>query len=403
MGVCVRFFWGGITKLSIPGLYVILAAIGMVCGCGGKASPSTVATTAPKIVVQPANESTPLGQTATFSVQASGTGTLTYQWSKDGTPVPGADGPSYTTPPVTQADSGSQFLVSIGNSAGAVTSNDAVLSVGPRSPQAFDLRFQQVDAASVAEGSIGGVFGGISNLVQTSYSGMVGSPLSLGSGICVSGVRYDCAWRYFAFDVPPSVTGLTVTYSAGILTNFDSDIASMSASISNRVITSLDIEPANNIYAASWLTTTQTDGFSLNHLITSASNIQSVAAQEAAQGHVITAISYDDSMGQLHALSYGWNGDQKTTYEVTVQTATVSSVGSVATDLAQQGYIITALGGNSIDGFFLVGARVKGDTIPRPIIVEPPYLPTTAIKGYAAVGYIADLSNTNNTIWIYEE
>ena len=86
---------------------------------------------APTITTQPANQTVTAGQTATFSVVASGTAPLTYQWQKNGSAISGATATSYTTPVTTTADSGELFRVVVSNSAGSVTSNSATLTVSP--------------------------------------------------------------------------------------------------------------------------------------------------------------------------------------------------------------------------------------------------------------------------------
>ncbi len=86
----------------------------------------------PTITTQPAPRTVAVGQTATFNVVASGSGTLTYQWSKNGAAIAGATGASYTTPAATSADSGAQFTVAVSNAGGTVVSNAATLTVtGP--------------------------------------------------------------------------------------------------------------------------------------------------------------------------------------------------------------------------------------------------------------------------------
>jgi Immunoglobulin I-set domain len=87
------------------------------------------ANVAPSITTQPANQTVTVGQTATFSVLATGTGTLSYQWKKNGTNVSGATGNSYTTPATTATDTGSSFSVVVSHSAGSITSNNAMLTV----------------------------------------------------------------------------------------------------------------------------------------------------------------------------------------------------------------------------------------------------------------------------------
>ena len=81
------------------------------------------------ITTQPANQSVSVGQTATFSVVATGSAPLQYQWQKNGTAIAGATGSSYTTPATVSGDNGSSFTVIVTNAAGSMTSNAATLTV----------------------------------------------------------------------------------------------------------------------------------------------------------------------------------------------------------------------------------------------------------------------------------
>jgi glucose/arabinose dehydrogenase len=84
---------------------------------------------APSIGTHPSSRTVSVGQPATFSVAASGTGTLGYQWQRDGANISGATQSSYTLPSATLADSGATFRVVVTNSAGSATSNAATLTV----------------------------------------------------------------------------------------------------------------------------------------------------------------------------------------------------------------------------------------------------------------------------------
>jgi len=86
---------------------------------------------APAITTQPASQTVTAGQTATFSVVATGTGPLSYQWKRNGTTLSGATSASYTTPATTTTDSGSTYSVTVSNSAGSVDSSAATLTVQP--------------------------------------------------------------------------------------------------------------------------------------------------------------------------------------------------------------------------------------------------------------------------------
>ena len=82
--------------LQVLGILVLALAFFGASGCaGGFQGFKPVAAT----ITQPASVTVGLGQTATFSVTASGSGTLTYQWYKNGAAIIGATSSSYTTPP----------------------------------------------------------------------------------------------------------------------------------------------------------------------------------------------------------------------------------------------------------------------------------------------------------------
>jgi len=103
------------------------------CGASSGASrPYSKSTSgAPAIASQPDDQLVVAGQTATFAVTVSGSAPLSYQWKKNGTAISGATSPSYTTPVTTNADSGAQFTVTVSNSSGSVTSDQATLTIAP--------------------------------------------------------------------------------------------------------------------------------------------------------------------------------------------------------------------------------------------------------------------------------
>ncbi|MCX8516809.1 MAG: DUF1566 domain-containing protein [Rhodoferax sp.] len=85
---------------------------------------------APTIGTQPAAQTVAPGKTATFSVTASGTGELHYQWRKYGANIDGATLNSYTTPATTSFDNGAPYSVVVTDSLGnTVTSSNATLIV----------------------------------------------------------------------------------------------------------------------------------------------------------------------------------------------------------------------------------------------------------------------------------
>ncbi len=82
----------------------------------------------PVITAQPQPVSTFAGNTATFSVTATGTGTLHYQWKQNGSNV-GTDSSSYTTPTLDMSFNGSVYTVDVTDDNGTTTSQGALLTV----------------------------------------------------------------------------------------------------------------------------------------------------------------------------------------------------------------------------------------------------------------------------------
>src|SRR6267143_1987146 len=115
----------------------------------------TAGTAAPSIITQPVDQTVTAGQTATFSVTASGTAPLSYQWYKNGAAVGGATSPTYTTPAETTSDNGAQFTVVVSNSVGKVTSTAAALTVNAATfllsatPGSLNVTFTPAVAGSV--------------------------------------------------------------------------------------------------------------------------------------------------------------------------------------------------------------------------------------------------------------
>jgi hypothetical protein len=182
----------------------------------------SAAPAAPSITAQPTSQTITAGQTATFSVTATGTAPLSYQWQKSGTPITGATSSSYTTPAETTADTGAQFAVVISNSAGNVTSIGAILTVnavppGPLTPSTSTLNFGSVNVGSSSTLGVTFTNSGASNItvsnVVTSGPGFTASGLS--AGLVVTPGQTVTLNVTFAPAAAGSVTGsVTVTSNA---------------------------------------------------------------------------------------------------------------------------------------------------------------------------------------------
>jgi hypothetical protein len=93
---------------------------------------STASIAAPSFATQPTNQNVTRGANVSFTISASGTAPLSYQWLKNGTPIVGATNSTLTLTNVQSSDAAS-YTVTVTNAVGSVTSNAAALTlVAPR-------------------------------------------------------------------------------------------------------------------------------------------------------------------------------------------------------------------------------------------------------------------------------
>jgi hypothetical protein len=120
--------------LALAAVTVVLSACGSdntkptASQSAANATAAVASQAAPTITTQPLSTAVSAGATATFTIAATGEA-LSYQWQRNGEPVPNATGASYTTPAASTTDSGVKYSVQVSNSEGKVVSQSATLSV----------------------------------------------------------------------------------------------------------------------------------------------------------------------------------------------------------------------------------------------------------------------------------
>lgn len=113
-----------------------------LAACGGSADeppppesgPVVPGAVPPTITQQPSSLSVTAGQGASFTVAATGTAPLAYQWQRNGVAIAGANTTSYALTTTAAGDSGAVFRAVVSNVAGSVTSNNATLTVTVAAP-----------------------------------------------------------------------------------------------------------------------------------------------------------------------------------------------------------------------------------------------------------------------------
>jgi Abnormal spindle-like microcephaly-assoc'd, ASPM-SPD-2-Hydin/Immunoglobulin domain/Immunoglobulin I-set domain len=205
----------------------------------------------PAITAQPASKTVTVGQTATFSVAANGTGTLTYQWNKGGAAISGATSTSYTTPATTNADNGTQFTVTVSNSAGKVTSNAGTLTVAAAATQVLNASQGSLNFASVNIGS--------SSVLPVSFTNAGTGNVTI-SNVSISGAGYSASGVSAGQILTPGQSAtLSVTFtpsSAGSLPGSVIVASNATNSLASVSLSGTGVQPVSHSVTLTWTAST---------------------------------------------------------------------------------------------------------------------------------------------------
>ncbi|HEV2521111.1 MAG TPA: immunoglobulin domain-containing protein, partial [Candidatus Acidoferrales bacterium] len=226
-----------------------------IIGTSGNVTSSAATLTVnspPSITTQPVSQTVIAPLTATFSVAASGTAPLTYQWNKNGTAISGATSSSYTTPATTTSDSGAQFTVTVTNIAGNITSNAATLTVNAAT---FILN------ASTTSLTFGNVTIGNSSTLPVNLTNAGNSNVNIsnitisGAGVTTSGVS---SGQIFT---PGQTATLNVTFAPSSTVPVSGNVTVTSNATNSPAVITLSgtgVQPVSHSVALSWTASTST-------------------------------------------------------------------------------------------------------------------------------------------------
>ena len=218
----------------------------MLAGCSGGGSMAT----APSISTQPSNQTVAVGAMATFSVVATGTTPLRYQWQKGTTAIAGATSTSYTTPAAVVSDNGSLFSVIVSNSAGSVTSNEATLTV---SSSGSPVITQQPTNQTVAVGETATFSVAATGTLPLTYQWQKGTTPITGATSASyttaaatsadSGSQFKVVVSNSLGNTPSNPATLTVNASTDVLTQHN-DIARTGQNLTETILTTSNVTSA---------------------------------------------------------------------------------------------------------------------------------------------------------------
>ena len=146
---------------------------------------------APNILSQPANQSVTAGQSASFSVAATGIPNPTYQWYQNGLAIVGANATNYNVASAVRTNGGS-YTVVVSNGSGSVTSIVATLTYNNTAPVTSPATYSRPAGYPLVIT--------IAGSLSTYWSDADGDPLALTGPISstnLAAVSYDSTYVYY--------------------------------------------------------------------------------------------------------------------------------------------------------------------------------------------------------------
>jgi DNA/RNA endonuclease G (NUC1) len=199
--------------------------------------------TAPSITTQPAGQTVSAGNTATFTVAASGTAPFSYQWRKDGTAINVATNASAGTATLTltnvQAADAASYDVIVSNGVNPSAPSDAgTLSVTPAAPV---ITTQPVAQAAIVGGNVTFTVAA-RGTTPLSYQWRLGGALLADSGIVAGAATATLTLTGVALTDAGSYD---VVVSNGIVPDATSNAAALTVAVAPQSIVTWDFTTAD--------------------------------------------------------------------------------------------------------------------------------------------------------------
>ncbi|MCP1137267.1 SBBP repeat-containing protein [Paenibacillus polysaccharolyticus] len=201
---------------------------------------------APSITSQPGNKTVTAGQTATFSITASGDAPLSYQWKKDGNALTDGENISGATAATlsisnTQSGDAGSYTVVVTNAAGNASSNPATLTVNALTNAATPSIDTQPTGATVNEGdstpnlSVAASVNDGGTLSYQWYSNSVNSTIG---GNAIAGATST------TYAAPTTSTGTTYYYV--VVTNTNNGVSGTKTATATSNIAAVNVNALTN-------------------------------------------------------------------------------------------------------------------------------------------------------------
>ncbi|MCB0993242.1 MAG: hypothetical protein KDB16_19845, partial [Acidimicrobiales bacterium] len=198
-------------------------------------------------ITQPSDVSIAAGSDATFFVSVSAPGNVTYQWTRDGVAVAGANSPQLVVPAVGPADDGARFAVRVTSGALTATSETATLTISANTAPVPSIQL----TGGVADGYRAGTPIAFTGSATDAEDGAVPSAsltweARLNHDIHDHGLVDGIVGASGSVTVPPEIETSTNVWVTIYLTATDSDgtSATTSVRVDPRVVTiTLDTQP----------------------------------------------------------------------------------------------------------------------------------------------------------------
>jgi len=325
-------------------------------------------------------------QSAVFAVIASGSATIAYQWYEDGKAISGATASSYTVSKAPYVMSGAQFSVAVSTPSETLTSQTAILTVNPITP---DLAFAPI-AAQVVGGASFPVSATSLSKGEITYSVLSGPATIFGSMVTLT----DAGSVVISATQAPSGDYSAATASAALA-------AAASVSVSSITPANQTMGPGRQAFAAT-ASGGLTDGIKWS--ATSGSFVDNVWTSPVNAGkYTITATSADDptkSASTTITISPPVITRQPASASICSNGNATLSVGAMYDRTYQWARNGTPLNGATGATYLIAGANAALDAGAYTVSVSNPAGSVTSATATMAVGssIVSDPSNASAAV-----
>lgn len=308
---------------------------------------------------QPETQTKNIGDDVVFDVSTNKTNNVNYKWYFNDILMQESSINTFAIKNAIGSDNDSSIFVVAMHDDISINSDIAKINLNnaPTNPNKNDYRFKNISKYPVVP-----TWSEQTNIIGIEtcrFQNQFGIPIALGGH--GGDVKYNYTWFVYSIKYP----GINIDVDT-IYKSFDISEIDVATNIENSIILSMDANIGTSLCAIQYITSPNLKQYKINKNYVKFANIQDYVKFEGNNGKIITSSCVLNDF--LFCISYSFDDIALGVFKNVVEIADKNNILEKIKSMSSNGYMITSICGNYIDGYYVFGSLIGISSFPRDVI-----------------------------------